>query len=117
MSFLETSITVRLSPVAMQLCHTLSMLHKGNDYYSMQILLLIRFEERERERERERGGGGGHYHMRPTVLLIYSCLLLTDIHSRTLEYPLDEQIEKCSINIFLASYRCCQVVLPWLISE
>ena len=55
--------------------------------------------------------------MRPTVLLIYSCLLLTDIHSRPPEYLLDEHIEKCSINIFLASYACCQIVLAWLISE
>ena len=55
--------------------------------------------------------------MRPTVLLIYSCLLLTDIHSRTVQYLLDEHREKCSINIFLASYQCCQVVSAWLISE
>ena len=59
--------TERLS---MQLCHTLSMLLKGNNYYDVQILLLIRFfkidqrralsrereieQERERERKRER---------------------------------------------------------------
>ena len=42
--------------------------------------------------------------MRPTVLLIYSCLLLTDIHGPTLEYLLDEHVEKYSMNIFLASY-------------
>ena len=72
--------------------------------------------ERERERdvarERERES---HHYMRPTVLLIYSCLLLTDIHSRTLEYLLDdhEHIEKCSINIFLASYPCCQFASAW----
>ena len=34
------------------------------------------------------------------VLLIYSCVSLTDIHSGTLEYFLDEHIGKCSINIF-----------------
>ena len=47
------------------------------------------------------------------VLLIYSCMLLTDIHSGTLEYFLDEHIEKCSINIFLASYPSCEVVSAW----
>ena len=41
-----------------------------------------------------------HYHVRPTVPLIYSCLPSTDIRSRTSEYFLDEHIEKCSINIF-----------------
>ena len=47
------------------------------------------------------------------VLLIYSCMPLTDIHSGTLEYFLDEQMEKCSINIFLASYPGCdQASLP-----
>ena len=51
-----------------------------------------------------------HYHMTPTVLLTYSCLPLTDIHSGTSEYVLDEHIEKCSINIFLASYPSCEVV-------
>ena len=44
------------------------------------------------------------------VLLIYSCISLTDIHSGTLEYFLDEHIRKCSINIFLASYPSCEVV-------
>ena len=48
--------------------------------------------------------------MRQTVLLIYSCLPLTDIHSANLEYFLDEYIEKWSINIFLASYPSCEVV-------
>ena len=51
--------------------------------------------------------------MRSTVLLIYSCLLLTDIHSHTLEYVLDKHIEKCSINVVLASYPSCQVVSAW----
>ena len=47
------------------------------------------------------------------VLLIYSCMSLTDIHSGTSEYFLDEHIEKCSINIFLASYPSCEVVSAW----
>ena len=47
------------------------------------------------------------------VLLIYSCMSLTDIHSGTLEYFLDEHIEKCSINIFLASYPSCEVESAW----
>ena len=51
--------------------------------------------------------------MRPTFLLIYSCLPPTDIRSGTLEYFLDEHIEKCSINIFLASYPSCEVVSAW----
>ena len=38
---------------------------------------------------------------------------LTDIHSGTLEDFLDEHIEKCSINIFLASYPSCEVVSAW----
>ena len=38
--------------------------------------------------------------MRPTLILIYSCLPATDIRSGTLEYFLDEHIEKCSTNIF-----------------
>ena len=50
----------------MQLCQILSMSHIGNDYYDVQIFLLIMFfkidqtravsgeSERERERERER---------------------------------------------------------------
>ena len=45
--------------------------------------------------------------------LNYSCMSLTDIHSGTLEYFLDEHIEKCSINIFLASYPSCEVVSAW----
>ena len=48
--------------------------------------------------------------MRSTLLLIYSCLPPTDIRSGTLEYFLDEHIEKCSINIFLTSYPSCEVV-------
>ena len=48
--------------------------------------------------------------MRPTVLLIYSCLPPTDVCSGTLEYILDEHIEKCSMNIVLASYPSCEVV-------
>ena len=51
--------------------------------------------------------------MKPTVPLIYSCLPLTDIHSGTLEYFLNEYIENCSINIFLASYTSCEVVSAW----
>ena len=51
--------------------------------------------------------------MRPILLLIYSCLPPTDIRSGTLEYFLDEPIEKCSINIFLASYPSCEVVSAW----
>ena len=47
------------------------------------------------------------------VLLIYSCMSLTDIHSGTLEYFLDEHIEKCSINTFLASYSSCEIVSAW----
>ena len=47
------------------------------------------------------------------ALLIYSCMSLTDIHGGTLEYFLDEHIEKCSINIFLASYPSCEVVSAW----
>ena len=47
------------------------------------------------------------------VLLIYSCMSLTDIHSGTLEFFLDEHIEKCSIDIFLASYPSCEVVSAW----
>ena len=47
------------------------------------------------------------------VLLIYSCMSLTDIHSGTLEYFLDEHIEKCSIGIFLASYPSSEVVSAW----
>ena len=47
------------------------------------------------------------------VLLIYSCISLTDIHSGTLEYFLDEHVGKCSINIFLASYPSCEVVSAW----
>ena len=47
------------------------------------------------------------------VLLIYSCMSLTDIHSGTLEHFLDEHIEKCSINIFLASYPSGEVVSAW----
>ena len=47
------------------------------------------------------------------VLLIYSCMSLTDIHSGTLEYFLDEHIEKCSREIFLASYPSCEVVSAW----
>ena len=31
---------------------------------------------------------------------VHSCMSLTDIHSGTLEYFLDEHIERCSINIF-----------------
>ena len=54
-----------------------------------------------------------HYHVRPTLLLIYSCLPPTDIRSGTLEYFLDEHVEKCSINIFLASYPSCEVVSAW----
>ena len=50
--------------------------------------------------------------MRPTVLLIYSCLPPTDVHSGTLEY-IDEHIEKCSMNIVLASYPSCEVVSVW----
>ena len=38
---------------------------------------------------------------------------LTDTHGGTLEYFLDEHIEKCSINIFLASYPSCEVVSAW----
>ena len=45
--------------------------------------------------------------MRPTVLLIYSCLPQTDIRSGTLEYFLDEHMERCPINIFLTSYPSC----------
>ena len=48
--------------------------------------------------------------MRPTVLLIYSCLPPTDVRSGTLEYILDEHVEKCSMNIVLASYPSCEVV-------
>ena len=51
--------------------------------------------------------------MRPTVLLIYSCLPPTDIRSGTLEYTLDEHTEKCSMNIVLASYLSCEVVSVW----
>ena len=54
--------------------------------------------------------------MRPTALLIYriySYLPLTDIHSGTLECFLDEHVEKCSINTFLASYPSCEVVSAW----
>ena len=51
--------------------------------------------------------------MRPTVLLIYSCLPPTDVRSGTLEYILDEHIEKCSMNIVLASYPSCEVVSAW----
>ena len=51
--------------------------------------------------------------MRPTVLLIYSCLPPTDIRSGTLEYILDEHIEKCSMNIVLASYPSREVVSVW----
>ena len=52
--------------------------------------------------------------MRPTVLLIHSCLPPTDIRSGTLEYILDEHIEKCSMNIVLASlYPSCGVVSVW----
>ena len=47
------------------------------------------------------------------VLLIYSCMSLNDIHVGTSEYFLDEHIEKCSINIFLASYPSCEVVSAW----
>ena len=47
------------------------------------------------------------------VLLIYSCMPLTDIHSGTSEYFLDEHIEKCSKNICLASYPSCEVVSAW----
>ena len=50
-----------------------------------------------------------HYYMRPTVPLIYSCLPLTDSHSGTLEYFLDEHVEKCSISIFFSSYPSCPV--------
>ena len=31
---------------------------------------------------------------------VHSCMSLTDIHSGTLEYFLDEHIERCSVNIF-----------------
>ena len=51
--------------------------------------------------------------MRPTVLLIYSCLPPTDIRSGTSEYILDEHIEKCSMNIVLASYPSYEVVSVW----
>ena len=51
--------------------------------------------------------------MRPTVLLIYSCLLPTHVRSGTLEYILDGHIEKCSMNIVLASYPSCEVVSVW----
>ena len=51
--------------------------------------------------------------MRPTVLLICSCLPPTDVRSGTLEYILDEHMEKCSMNIVLASYPSCEVVLVW----
>ena len=51
--------------------------------------------------------------MRPTVLLIHCCLPPTDIRSGTLEYILDEHIEKCSINIVLASYPSREVVSVW----
>ena len=54
-----------------------------------------------------------HYHMRPILLLTYSCLPPTDIRSDTLEYILDEHIKKCFINIFLASYPSCEVVAAW----
>ena len=51
--------------------------------------------------------------MRPTVLLIYSCLPPTDVRSGTLEYILDEHTEKCSMNIVLAFYPSCEVVSVW----
>ena len=47
------------------------------------------------------------------VLLIYSCMSLTDIRNGTPEYFLDEHIEKCPINIFLASYPSCEDVSAW----
>ena len=47
--------------------------------------------------------------MRLTVLLFYSCLPPTDVRSGTLEYILDEHIEKCSMNI--AWYRLLPVSL------
>ena len=53
-----------------------------------------------------------HYHMKPTVPLIYSFLPLTDIHNGILEYFLGEHIEKCSMNIFLASYPSCELGDP-----
>ena len=31
---------------------------------------------------------------------VHSCMSLTDIHSGTLEYFLDEHIERCSVKIF-----------------
>ena len=51
--------------------------------------------------------------MRPTVLLTYSCLPPTDIRSGTLEYILDEHIEKCFMNIVLDFYPRCEVVSVW----
>ena len=44
------------------------------------------------------------------VLLIYSCMSLTDIYSGILEYFLDEHIEMCSVNTFVVSYPSCEVV-------
>ena len=61
-----------------------------------------------RERERE-----NHYHIRPTVLLIYSYLPPTDVSSGILEYILDEHMDKCFMNIVLASYPSCEVVSVW----
>ena len=53
-----------------------------------------------------------HYHSSLNKL-IYSCISLTDIHSGTLEYFLDEHMGKGSINTFLASYPSCEVVSAW----
>ena len=51
--------------------------------------------------------------MRPTVLLIYSCLPPTDIRSGTSEYILYEHIEKCFMNTVLDFYASCEVVSVW----
>ena len=37
----------------------------------------------------------------------------TDVRRGTLEYILDEHIEKCSMNIVLGSYPSCEVVSVW----
>ena len=48
--------------------------------------------------------------MRPKVLLMYSCLSPTDVRSGTLEYILDEHIEKCSMQFWLLTQavKLCQ---------